>query len=72
MIFYTFFKKNSNPNNHLYEFRINNQFGTRLTGQQCSQKWRNLVRDYNVSKKNKNKFIRIEYIFSDTPMVFDI
>ncbi len=24
-----------------------------ITGLQCSQKWRNLLRDYNVSKKNK-------------------
>ena len=52
MIFYTFFiKKIQIQIFHLCEFRINNHFNTRFTGQQCSQKWRNLVRDYHVSKK---------------------
>lgn len=51
MIFYTFFIKIQIQIFHLCEFRINNHFNTRFSGQQCSQKWRNLVRDYRVSKK---------------------
>jgi hypothetical protein len=32
---------------------MNRHFNTtRFTGQQCSQKWRNLLRDYHVSKIN--------------------
>lgn len=46
---------------------MNRHFNTRrFTGQQCSQKWRNLLRDYTVSIKitiNKNK-----YIMSDTKL----
>jgi hypothetical protein len=36
---------------HLCEFRINDRYNTNFTGLQCSQKFRNLVRDYRVSKK---------------------
>jgi len=58
-IFYFMFslKKNLNLTIRLCEFRINRRYHTRFTGQQCSQKWRNLLRDYNVSKKNKHNFI---------------
>jgi hypothetical protein len=62
ILFYMFFKKNLNSTIHLYEFRINRHYRTRFTGQQCSQKWRNLVKDYNVSKKNKLNFIYIRVI----------
>src|SRR6266542_7164342 len=30
--------------------KIQRRFHTRFTGQQCERKWRNLVRDFNVSK----------------------
>ena len=38
------------------DFRINDRYNTRFTGQQCNQKWRNLVRDYNASEKNINLY----------------
>lgn len=33
--------------------RIYRSFNRRYTARQCEQKWRNLVRDYGVSKINK-------------------
>ena len=58
ILFICSLKKNLNSTIHLCKFRINRRFHTNFTGQQCSQKWRNLVRDYNVSKKkNKHNFI---------------
>ena len=52
-IFYFIYSLKKNLNStHLCEFRINRHFHISVTGQQCDQKWRNLVRDYNVSKKN--------------------
>ena len=64
ILFYMFFKKNLNSTIHLCEFRINRRFHTRFTGQQCSQKWRNLIRDYNVSKKKISIILyKIKYIW---------
>jgi hypothetical protein len=57
-----FYKKIQIQIIHLCKFRINNRYHTSFSGQQCSQKWRNLVRDYHASKKNKNKFIRIKHV----------
>jgi len=52
ILFICSLKKNLNSTIHLCKFRINRHFHTNFMGQQCSQKWRNLVRDYNVSKKH--------------------
>jgi hypothetical protein len=53
------------------EFRINDRYNTRFTGQQCNQKWRNLVRDYNASEKIYIYIIYKNWTYlSDTPMVF--
>jgi len=61
-------KKNLNST-HLCEFRINRHFHISVTGQQCDQKWRNLVRDYNVSKKKQYKLNIFEW-YSNCFMIF--
>ena len=41
--------------------RIQRRFNTRFTAQQCERKWRNLVRDFNVSKRIIIINIKIKY-----------
>jgi hypothetical protein len=42
--------------------RIQRRFHTRFMAQQCERKWRNLVRDFNVSKRIIIINIKIKYL----------